>query len=163
MKRGCVGGKRGFVGMWDCNPLRPSNYPMGRWFLLMRWLTFCCNLIPCNPMWCVWLTSATALRGQAPPGYCFLPHGIMGIVYLALSAPFCQSLLPLFILPPLSSFPCLLSPSIPLVLSPCVSDGIIFQLEEDVLIFFTSETKPLYVDSWGVTVNQPFSLLTLNC
>lgn len=63
-----VGGKRGIVGMQDCTSLRQSNYPMGWWFLLMRRLTFSCNPIPSNAMWCVWLASATALRGHGTPG-----------------------------------------------------------------------------------------------
>lgn len=63
-----VGGKRGIVGMQDCTSLRQLNYPMGWWFLLMRRLTFSCNPIPSNAMWCVWLASARALRGHGAPG-----------------------------------------------------------------------------------------------
>lgn len=152
-----VGGKRGIVGMQDCTSLRQSNYPMGRWFLLMRRLTFSCNPIPSNAMWCVWLASAMALRGHGPPGHLLLACSILGIVYfssvcsfLPLSPSFFSHFAP--------------SPSMSLLLFPfpllCIwLSGIHFQLEEDALVFFC-ETKPLTGDSWGVTQNHPFSPLT---
>lgn len=103
-----VGGKSGIVGMQDCTSLRHSNYPMGRWFLLMRRLTFSCNPIPSNAMWCVWLASATALRGHKPlrPFARSLQHPENCLFYLCL--------------PPFFSFFCLSVSFSCLSCSPCL-------------------------------------------
>lgn len=88
-------------------------------------------------------------RPRNPRAICFWPAASWGLFILALSAPFCLPLSFCFLLPRLSC-------SLRFSLWP---SGVYFQSEEDALVFFC-ETNPLTGDSWGVTQNHAFSLLT---
>lgn len=107
---------------------------------------------------CDWLLPRP-WEATEPRGRLLLACSIMGIIYFSSVCSF----LPLPLSWPSQSF--LVSPVLPLLLFLSIwPSGVYFQLEEDALVFLCETTPPpplLTGDSWGVTLNHGFSLLTL--